>query len=322
MGIWTDSTTRWTDWLRTTVGVREDFFAGNVLSDTAANSGSAQASIASPKAGIVFGPWFKTEFYGNAGYGLHSNDIRGATITIDPNDKTTPLDRVPLLVRSRGAEVGVRTKAVEGLTSSLAVFVLDFNSELLFVGDAGTTEPSRPSRRVGVEWTNQYKPLPWLSVDLDVAYTRARFTDFDPVGDRIPGAPAWIASGSVVVGGETGWFGALKARYFGPRPLIEDDSVRSLSSLIFNARAGYALDHAVKISCIVDFPCPLALLATFNKLGNVGYYAPQGLAASDKPLIEPAVLGGLRRPLGGLRLCKGRFQFDRSAQHRSACQGI
>ena len=115
--------------------------------------------MTSPKASIVFGPFYKTEFFGNAGYGLHSNDIRGATITVDPNDKVTPLDRVPLLVRSKGAEIGIRTKAIEGLTSSLALFVLDFDSELLFVGDAGTTEPSRPSRRVGVEWTNQYKVI-------------------------------------------------------------------------------------------------------------------------------------------------------------------
>lgn len=247
VGIWTDTTTRWTDWLRTTVGIREDSFAGRVLSGTPENSGDAQASMASPKAGLVLGPWFKTEFYGNAGYGLHSNDIRGATITVDPNDKLTLLDRIPLLVRSRGAEVGIRTKAIDHLTSSLAAFVLDFDSELLFVGDAGTTEPSRPSRRVGVEWVNQYKPLTWLSFDLDVAYTRARFTDFDVAGDRIPGAPAWVASGTVALGGETGWFGALKARYFGPRPLIEDDSVRSLSSLIFNARAGYRFDNGLRL---------------------------------------------------------------------------
>ena len=155
--------------------------------------------MTSPKAGIVLGPWYKTEFYGNAGYGLHSNDIRGATITVDPNDKVTPLDRVPLLVRSKGAEIGIRTKAIEGLTSSLALFVLDFDSELLFVGDAGTTEPSRPSRRVGVEWTNQYKVLPWMTLDLDFAYTRARFTDFDPAGNRIPGAPALVASGGVTL---------------------------------------------------------------------------------------------------------------------------
>jgi hypothetical protein len=95
VGFWADTTTRWTDWLRTTVGIREDIFAGRVLSDTPENSGNAQATITSPKAGLVLGPWYKTEFYGNAGYGLHSNDIRGATITVDPIDKVAPQDRVP-----------------------------------------------------------------------------------------------------------------------------------------------------------------------------------------------------------------------------------
>ncbi|WP_141686690.1 TonB-dependent receptor [Bradyrhizobium sp. LMTR 3] len=265
VGLWADTTARWTDWLRTTVGIREDYFAGRVLSDTPQNSGNARASMASPKAGFVLGPWYRTEFYGNAGYGLHSNDIRGATITVDPLDKVTPQDRVPLLVRSKGGEIGIRTKAIEGLTSSLAVFVLDFDSELLFVGDAGTTEPSRPSRRVGVEWTNQYKMLPWMRLDFDVAYTRARFTDVDPVGNFIPGAPAWLASGGVTFGGEAGWFGALRGRYFGPRPLIEDDSVRSQSALIFNARAGYKFDNGLRLQ--------LDVLNLFNaKTSQIEYY--------------------------------------------------
>ena len=265
VGLWADTTARWTDWLRTTVGIREDYFAGRVLSDTPQNSGNAQASMTSPKAGIVLGPWYKTEFYGNAGYGLHSNDIRGATITVDPIDKVTPQDRVPLLVRSKGAELGIRTRAVEGLTSSLAVFVLDFDSELLFVGDAGTTEASRPSRRVGVEWTNQYQVLPWMRLDLDVAYTRARFTDFDPAGNFIPGAPAWVAGGGVTFGDERGWFGALRGRYFGPRPLIEDDNVRSQASLIFNARAGYKFDNGLRLQ--------LDVLNLFNARTNqIEYY--------------------------------------------------
>jgi outer membrane receptor protein involved in Fe transport len=265
VGLWADTTARWTDWLRTTVGLREDYFAGRVLSDTSQNSGNAQASMTSPKAGIVLGPWYRTEFYGNAGYGLHSNDIRGATITVDPIDKVTSQDRVPLLVRSKGAELGVRTKAVEGLTSSLAVFVLDFDSELLFVGDAGTTEASRPSRRVGLEWTNQYQLLPWMRLDLDVAYTRARFTDFDPAGDFIPGAPAWVAAGGVTFGSESGWFGALRGRYFGSRPLIEDDSARSQASLIFNARAGYKFDDGLRLQ--------LDVLNLFNaKTNQIEYY--------------------------------------------------
>jgi outer membrane receptor protein involved in Fe transport len=265
VGLWADTTARWTDWLRTTIGVRQDYFAGRVASDTPANSGNAQATMTSPKAGIVFGPWYKTEFYGNAGYGLHSNDIRGATIAVDPNNKVTPLDRVPLLVRSKGAEIGIRTRVIPGLTSSLAAFVLDFDSELLFVGDAGTTEASRPSHRVGLEWTNQYKIRPWMSFDLDVACTKARFTDFDPGGDRIPGAPAWIASGGVTFGADTGWFGALRGRYFGPRPLIEDDSVRSQKSLIFNARGGYRFDNGLRLQ--------LDVLNLFNAQTNqIEYY--------------------------------------------------
>ncbi|WP_041798270.1 TonB-dependent receptor [Rhodopseudomonas palustris] len=265
LGLWTDTTVRWTDWLRTTAGVREDYVGGRVRSDTPANSGSASATMTSPKVGIVLGPWLATEFFGNAGTGLHSNDIRGATITVDPTDKITPADRVPLLVRSKGAELGVRNRLVPGLTTSLAVFVLDFDSELLFVGDAGTTEASRPSRRVGVEWTSQYRPLPWLGFDFDVAYTRARFTDVDPAGDLIPGAPAWVASTGLTFGRETGWFGALKGRYFGPRPLIEDGSERSLASLIFNARAGYRFENGLRFQ--------LDVLNLFNaKTNQIEYY--------------------------------------------------
>ena len=104
-----------------------------------------------------------------------------------------------------------------------------------------------------------------MSFDLDVAYTKARFTDFDPAGDRIPGAPALVASGGVTFGGDVGWFGALRARYFGPRPLIEDDSVRSLSSLIFNARAGYRFDNGLRLQ--------LDVLNLFNTQTNqIEYY--------------------------------------------------
>jgi len=67
------------------------------------------------------------------------------------------------------------------------------------------------------------------------------------VGNFIPGAPAWVGSAAIILGKETGWFGALKARYFGPRPLIEDDSVRSLASFVVNARVGYKWENGVRI---------------------------------------------------------------------------
>ncbi|RAI43584.1 TonB-dependent receptor [Rhodoplanes roseus] len=279
IGLWADHSVQWTEWLRTTVGLRRDWFSGSVDSDTPANSGDASDAITSPKAGLVLGPLFKTEFFLNGGYGFHSNDIRGATITVDPIDKTTPVDRVPLLVRTKGAEIGVRNKSIDGLTSSVALFVLDQDSELLFVGDAGTTEASRPSRRVGVEWTNDYRVNRWLTLDLDLAYTHARFTDADPAGNFIPGAPAWVASAAINLGYETGWFGALKARYFGPRPLIEDDSVRSLASFLVNARLGYRFDNGIKVQ--------LDAYNLFNaKTNQIEYYYESRLAGETAAIYD------------------------------------
>jgi hypothetical protein len=248
IGLYAKNMTRWTDWMRVTLGVRGDLFMASVNSDTPANSGYSSAFLASPKAGVVFGPFDKTEFYLNAGLGYHSNDVRGATIAVDPVDKTTPQMAVPLLVRSKGAEIGVRTQAVKGLDSTLTLFVLDFDSELLFVGDAGTTEPSRPSRRVGVEWTNNYRPAPWAMFDLDLAYTRARFTDYSIDGDLIPGAPSFVASAGITLGSDIGWFGALRLRSLGARPLISDGSAYSSPTTTLNARVGYVFDSGIKVN--------------------------------------------------------------------------
>ena len=246
LGVFTDTTVRPLGWVRLTGGVRADRVGGRVRSDAPANSGEAGEWIASPKAGLVLGPWRATELFLNAGTGFHSNDLRGATIRVDPADRLTPLARVPLLVRARGAEIGVATRAVPGLDSRLAAFALALGSEILFVGDAGTTEASRPSRRIGVEWTNRWRPLPWLGIDLDAAATRARFSDRDGAGRRIPGAPNLVAAAGVTIDDGLGWFGTARLRYFGARPLVEDDSARSRATALVNARVGYRFAGGVQ----------------------------------------------------------------------------
>jgi hypothetical protein len=132
------------------------------------------------------------------------------------------------------------------LTTTLALWRLRQDSELLFVGDAGTTEASRPSQRTGVEWVLQYVPRPWLAFDLTAAFTRARFTDEDPAGNHIPGAPDAVASAGVTVDNIAGWFGSLRWRYFGQRALIEDNTVRSQSTSLWNGRIGYEFTPKVR----------------------------------------------------------------------------
>ena len=130
----------WSPTIRTLVGLRADGFRFDVTSDNPLNSGTESAGIVSPKGGVVVGPFNGTEFYLNAGLGFHSNDARGVTITVDPATGG-PVERVTPLARAKGVEGGVRTVAVKGLQSSLTVWSLNLDSELVFVGDAGTTTP-------------------------------------------------------------------------------------------------------------------------------------------------------------------------------------
>lgn len=249
LGVFGQSEVEWTRWLRTTVGLRADVYQFSVTSNTAANSGDGSGTIVSPKFGAVFGPWSGTEFYANAGTGFHSNDARGAVITVDPATGE-PADRVTPLVRAKGAEFGVRTVRVRGLQSTLALWYLGIDSELLFVGDAGTTEAGRPSRRVGLEWTNYWRPRSWLTADLDVAFSRARFRDADPAGNNIPGAIDRVASGGLTVESKHPLFGSVRVRHFGPRPLIEDASVKSDATTLWNGEVGYRFSS--KVSLVVE----------------------------------------------------------------------
>ena len=229
------------------VGAREDNYRFRVHSDQPENSGRARSSLFSPKISAILGPFNNTELYANYGYGFHSNDGRGSTLTRDP-ETGEPAERVSPLVRAKGAEAGVRTLAIPHLQSTLSFWGLDVASELVFSGDAGTTSPSRPSRRYGIEWSNHYQPVAWLTFDGDLVLSHARFTEEDPAGPFIPGAPNAIVSAGVVAHPEGPFVGGLRFRYFGPRPLIEDNSARSKASRLLEAKGGYAVSRRFRIN--------------------------------------------------------------------------
>ncbi len=248
VGLYAENATRWSPWFRTVAGLRTDTYRFDVKSNLVDNSGRVTSGIANPKLGLIFGPWLQTELYLNGGGGFHSNDARGTTLRIDPKSGD-PADKVAPLVRSKGYEAGLRTTLLPGLQTSLSLYRLDFGSELVFAGDAGTTEAGRPSRRTGFELANYYKLSDWLTVDADIAFARARFRDGDPdlIGYRIPGAVEGVASTAIAIDNLGPWFGALQLRYFGPRPLIEDNSVRSASTVTMNGRVGYKINPSLRV---------------------------------------------------------------------------
>ena len=247
VAVYAQNDTEWTPWLRTLAGVRADGYRFDVQAGLPANSGTDYAGLVSPKGGAVFGPWKGTEFYANAGLGFHSNDARGATITVDPATGA-PADRVTPLARATGTELGVRTVRIPHLQSSVSLWSLSLDSELIFIGDAGTTEAGRPSHRYGVEWANYYSPKPWLILDADASVSRAHFTDDDPAGDLVPGAVATVLSGGVTLDSLRNLSGSVRWRYFGPRALLEDDSQRSKATSLVNLEAGYRFSRAVRLA--------------------------------------------------------------------------
>ena len=238
-------------WLRGIAGIRYDRYLFDVLSDNPANSGRDDAGRASPKLSAILGPWARTELFANYGLGFHSNDARGVTTTVDPGTGA-PVSKVTPLVRTRGGEVGLRTELVPGLRSSLAFWRLDLDSELVFTGDAGTTEPSRASRRQGIEWDARWQPTRWLAFDANVAWSQARFTSPDPnpaaTGDRIPGAIETAISAGATIHELGRWTASLWLRYFGPRPLIEDGSVHSSASTVVNGQVRCRLTSSATLS--------------------------------------------------------------------------
>ena len=235
--------------------MRADHFDFDVASnEIPENSGSADEVMFAPKASLIYSVTDGTELYFSAGKGFHSNDARGTTITVDPATGD-PADKVNPLVDSHQLELGFRTFVDRKINVSAALWLLELDSELLFIGDAGNTEASRPSRRYGLEVPFYYRPNDQLTFDVEVALTRSRFTEFDPAGDQIPGSIDQVVAAGVTYQSPQGFYGSLRLRHFGPRPLLEDGSIESSSSTVANLEIGYKrnnLDFRVDVLNVFD----------------------------------------------------------------------
>jgi hypothetical protein len=263
VGFYVDNKIQWSDKFRTDLAVRGDEQYFDVTSlVTPANTGTASKFLPSPKASLIFGPWAKTEFYIQGGFGFHSNDGRGATQTVQPISAdnpypNTPVARIPALIPIKGAEVGIRTLIIPKLQSTLSLWYLYSASELQQDGDTGGTVASQqPSNRYGIEWANYYAPREHLTFDLDLADSHALFTRIDP-DDAAPGSPGgrqvpeavqWVVSSGVTLHDLKGFSSSLRFRFFGPRDLTSDAIYRSSSTALLNGEIGYQFNRKWRIS--------------------------------------------------------------------------
>jgi TonB-dependent Receptor Plug Domain len=219
-------------WMRLAAGLRAETFTFDVrtrCSDCVQQpAGRTQSSIVLPKANLILGPWFRTEFFANYGEGYHSNDARSAVVP-----GSSPL------ARARTYEVGFRSKpwGPDGIELITTLWAIDLKSELVFVGDEGTTENRGATRRRGVEAAVRGQIWGPVYVNGSVTWSQAEFTN----GDAIPLAPELTAYGSVLLQWPEGLRSQVQATYLGVRPLIEDRSVKSPSWVTIDVSERYVL---------------------------------------------------------------------------------
>jgi hypothetical protein len=287
LGLYGSTEWRFSPFFRATLGARLDDQAWNVDAWThPVNSGSGSKALVSPKLALAFGPWGSTEFYLDAGQSYHSNDMRGVTKKED--DATgQPVAATAPLVRARGAEVGFRTRPVSWWQTAFTVWGLDMDSELEFDADTGDMQPEGATRRIGFESSNDFSPRPWFNVDCDFAFSRARYRDPGPgAGDYVPEAIEGVGSLGVALKSEAGHTLNLRLRYFGPRALVQDDSVRSASSTVLQAGFGYQASKHVRLQ--VE-----AMNVLNAKVNDIEYYYATRLqgepaAGVNDRLVHPA----------------------------------
>lgn len=265
-------------WLRVIPGVRADLIHFDVQRSTLPeNAGVLSKGIVSPKLSIVFGPWADTEFYLNGGFGFHSNDARGVNIVTDPSTGGAA-DKVDPLVRTYGAEFGIRNESIPKLVNTLSLWFLRSDSELIYVGDAGNTEPGPSSQRYGVELASYWRPADWAMVDFEATWTDAHLRTDAPPSQNIPGSVPYTLNAGITLGGAEGFFGSLRGRYFGPRPLNETVDVEARESFQMNARVGYRRKNwEIALDC----------LNLINRSDNdIEYYYDSQLPGEAAPVFD------------------------------------
>ncbi len=222
-----------TDRLRLTAGARADYYSWDVRSNNNENSGQDNDLLISPKITLAYRLSNNLEAYLNHGRGMHSNDVRGAVISIDPISGQ-PVSKVDVLVPTSGSELGLRFEPDSRMNGTLAFYRLDVDSELVFVGDAGGTEANNGSHRHGVEATIFWQLADWIALDSEYSKTLANYRDTPSSMDSIPGAIESNFSLGLNAAWNNGLSSSLQVRHLGESPLTEDNSVRAEGSTLVN----------------------------------------------------------------------------------------
>lgn len=235
-GTFAEFDLRWSRWLRAIAGLRYDALIAQVddrLDDQGAaeRTGERFEDIVSPKLSLIVCAHEYLQLFANFGSGFHSNDARGVV--------RRGAQRVDGFARALAYELGFKVAGSRWWELSWSGYQVDLASEVVFVGDDGTSEPRGKTRRLGTELTTRVAPLSWLSLDGSVSYSDAQFVDNAGNADAVALAPRWLLQSGIEVAHRTGVAGRLSLLYVGDRPATEDGELTAEGFVRLDASLEY-----------------------------------------------------------------------------------
>lgn len=229
--------------------------------------GSAGRGILLPKLSVEVEATKQLNLFANAGSGFHSNDARS---NVADSGKQA-------LARALGAEVGFRTTVLPHARIAADFWYLHLDSELVWSGDAGSTEASDSTRRYGVDVELVYNPMRWLRLDGTLSLARSTLVRNAGNSNGLALAPKIMGQGGVTVV-EGPQFVSLRARGIGDRPGNDDGSLTAQGYLIFDLVAGRTfgkLDLNLTVNNLFDSEWREAQFADESRIAPAGEVVEQ-----------------------------------------------
>lgn len=212
--------------LRVEVGGRAEFAGFRVEDRLNSDEGDEGIVVLVPRSRAQFFATQHITLFAAYGHGLRPPEARAVLSDEFRSGFTT----------SKQAEIGARWDS-ETVSASLGAFGILVDDELLYDHISGLSISQDKTERVGGEAGVELRPLKYLRLRGDAAYTNARFSES---GAPVPGAPRFMAN-AWVLGDVAGFETFVHAFYMAERPLA--NGAEAAAILLVDLGSEYAIDQ-------------------------------------------------------------------------------
>lgn len=249
--------------------IRLDYFKFNYQDLLATNymTQNKNKGKVSPKLNFIYTQNNNWQVYLKSGLGFHSNDTR--VVVANQGKEIVPT--------AFGSDLGTIFKPIPRLVINSALWYLQLQEELVYVGDAATVVISGKTKRFGADLGIRYQLSDYLFLDGDATYTYARSVAAPKGKDYLPLAPDVTATMGLSVSKYKGFSGGLHSRYLKARPANEDNTIVAKGYLISDCNLNYEIKNTT---------FGIAVENIFNSKWNETQFATESRLQNESNSVE------------------------------------